>query len=107
MEYAGKVALCKKPENIYVGTCEGLGDYGSYVSDMVQQIMTPFSASTPPALPIMKATARAALPYGFLKSEGREVQGAVGNGWKIIGFDDEAIICRSVRSTIRPSARRG
>ena len=24
MEYAGKIALCKKPENIIVGTCEGL-----------------------------------------------------------------------------------
>lgn len=36
MEYAGKVALCKKPENIYVGTSEGLGDYGSFVSDMVR-----------------------------------------------------------------------
>ena len=28
------------------------------------------------------------LPYGFLKSEGTEIQGAVGNGWKIIGFDE-------------------
>ena len=27
--------------------------------------------------------------YGFLKSEGAELQGAVGNGWKIIGFDNE------------------
>ena len=36
MEYAGKVALCKKPENIFVGTCEGLFSYGSYVSDMVR-----------------------------------------------------------------------
>ena len=36
MEYAGKIALCKKPENIYVGTSEGLGDYGSFVSDMVR-----------------------------------------------------------------------
>ena len=26
--------------------------------------------------------------YGFLKSEGTEIQGAVGNGWKIIGFDE-------------------
>ena len=24
MEYAGKIALCKKPENIFVGTSEGL-----------------------------------------------------------------------------------
>ena len=36
MEYAGKMALCKKPENIFVGTSEGLGDYGSFVSDMVR-----------------------------------------------------------------------
>ena len=32
MEYAGKVALCKQPENIIVGTCRGLYEYGSYVS---------------------------------------------------------------------------
>ena len=25
LEYAGKLALCKKPENVYVGTCEGAG----------------------------------------------------------------------------------
>ena len=31
-----KIALCKKPENIFVGTSEGLGDYGSFVSDMVR-----------------------------------------------------------------------
>ena len=37
--------------------------------------MTPCSASTPPAL---RTT----------KSEGTEIQGAVGNGWKIIGFDE-------------------
>ena len=90
MEYAGKVALCKKPENIYVGTSEGLGDYGSFVSGYGETIMTPFWASTPPALPISTATARAAPLYGFLKSQGTEkYQDAVGNGWKIIGFDDE------------------
>ena len=27
--------------------------------------------------------------YGFLKSQGEKYQDAVGNGWKIIGFDNE------------------
>ena len=38
LEYAGKLALCKKPENVYVGTCEGLGDYGSYVSEIARPV---------------------------------------------------------------------
>ena len=59
MEYAGKVALCKKPENIFVGTCEGLFSYGSYVSDMVRNY-----DAMPPALQIMKATEPVACRMG-------------------------------------------
>ena len=29
------------------------------------------------------------LPYGFLKSEGKTLQPAVGGTWKIIGFDED------------------
>ena len=52
LEYAGKLALCKKPENVYVGTCEGLGDYGSYVSEIVSRYDAVLGITT-------RATARA------------------------------------------------
>ena len=60
MEYAGKIALCKKPENIYVGTSEGLGRLRLVRIRYGERVLTPSWASTPPALPILTATARAA-----------------------------------------------
>lgn len=88
MEYAGKVALCKQPERVMVGTCEGLFSYGSYVSDMVRDYdaMLGINAS---GFADYEGNGTGGLPYGFLKSEGKLLQDAVGNGWKIIGFDNE------------------
>ena len=67
MEYAGKVALCKKPENIYVAI---LGINASGFADF-------------------DGNGTGGTVYGFLKSQGEKYQDAVGNGWKIIGFDNE------------------
>lgn len=87
LEYAGKLALCKKPENVYVGTCEGLGDYGSYVSEIVSRYDAVLGINAS-GFADYEGNGTGGLPYGFLKSEGTEIQGAVGNGWKIIGFDE-------------------
>ncbi|MGI6181179.1 MAG: phosphodiester glycosidase family protein [Agathobaculum sp.] len=88
MEYAGKLALCKKPERVIVGTCAGLFSYGSFVMDMVRDYdaMLGINAS---GFADYEGNGTGGLPYGFLKSEGKQLQGAVGNGWKIIGFDEE------------------
>lgn len=88
MEYAGKVALCKKPENIFVGTCEGLFSYGSYVSDMVRDYDAVLGINAS-GFADYEGNGTGGLPYGFLKSEGKKLQNAVGDTWKIIGFDEE------------------
>lgn len=88
MEYAGKVALCKKPENIYVGTSEGLGDYGSFVSDMVRDYDAILGINAS-GFADFDGNGTGGTVYGFLKSQGEKYQDAVGNGWKIIGFDNE------------------
>ena len=88
MEYAGKIALCKKPENIYVGTSEGLGDYGSFVSDMVRDYDAVLGINAS-GFADFDGNGTGGTVYGFLKSQGEKYQDAVGDGWKIIGFDNE------------------
>lgn len=88
MEYAGKIALCKKPENIFVGTCEGLFSYGSYVSDMVRKYDAILGINAS-GFADYEGNGTGGLPYGFLKSEGVKLQNAVGDTWKIIGFDED------------------
>lgn len=87
MEYAGKVALCKHPENVFVGTCEGLFEYGSYVSDMVRDYDAILGINAS-GFADYEGNGTGGLPYGFLKSEGETLQAAVGDDWKIIGFDE-------------------
>lgn len=87
MEYAGKVALCKHPENVFVGTCEGLFEYGSYVSDMVRDYDAILGINAS-GFADYEGNGTGGLPYGFLKSEGETLQTAVGDDWKIIGFDE-------------------
>ena len=88
MEYAGKIALCKKPGNIIVGTCEGLFEYGSYVSEMVSRYDAILGINAS-GFADYEGNGTGGLPYGFLKSEGETLQTAVGGTWKIIGFDEE------------------
>ena len=88
MEYAGKIALCKKPENIIVGTCEGLFEYGSYVSEMVSRYDAILGINAS-GFADYEGNGTGGLPYGLLKSEGETLQTAVGGTWKIIGFDEE------------------
>ena len=88
MEYAGKIALYKKPENIIVGTCEGLFEYGSYVSEMVSRYDAILGINAS-GFADYEGNGTGGLPYGFLKSEGETLQTAVGGTWKIIGFDEE------------------
>ncbi|WP_337764354.1 phosphodiester glycosidase family protein [Butyricicoccus sp.] len=88
MEYAGKIALCKKPENIFVGTSEGLGDYGSFVSDMVRDYDAILGINAS-GFADFDGNGTGGTVYGFLKSRGEKYQDAVGDGWKIIGFDNE------------------
>ena len=88
MEYAGKIALCKKPENIFVGTSEGLGDYGSFVSDMVRNYDAILGINAS-GFADFDGNGTGGTVYGFLKSRGEKYQDAVGDGWKIIGFDNE------------------
>lgn len=88
MEYAGKVALCKQPENIFVGTCEGLFEYGSYVSDMVRNYDAILGINAS-GFADYEGNGTGGLPYGFLKSEGEKLQSSVGGDWKIIGFDED------------------
>ena len=68
-------------------TCEGLGDYGSYVSEIVSRYDAVLGINAS-GFADYEGNGTGGLPYGFLKSEGNEIQGAVGNGWKIIGFDE-------------------
>ncbi|MDO5142899.1 MAG: phosphodiester glycosidase family protein [Eubacteriales bacterium] len=86
MEYAGKLALCKKPENVIVGTCRGLFSYGSFVSEMVRDYDAILGINAS-GFADYEGDGTGGLPYGYLKSEGRELQSAVYGGWKIIGFD--------------------
>ena len=88
MEYAGKLALCKKPENIFVGTSEYLGDYGSFVSDMVSNYDAILGINAS-GFADFDGNGTGGTVYGFLKSEGEKYQDAVGDGWKIVGFDNE------------------
>ena len=88
MEFAGKVALCKQPENIFVGTCENLYDAGSYVSEMVSRYDAILGINAS-GFDDYEGNGTGGLPYGFLKSEGETLQEPVGGGWKIIGFDEE------------------
>lgn len=88
LEYAGKLAFCHQPERVSVGLCEGLFSYGSFVSDMARDYdaMLAVNAS---GFADYEGNGTGGIPYGFLKSEGREIQGAEGGDWKIIGFDNE------------------
>ena len=106
LEYAGKLALCKKPENVYVGTCEGLGDYGSYVSEIADRYSATLGINAS-GFADYEGNGTGGLPYGFLKSEGTELQGAVGNGWKIIGFDESNHLQVGEFSDTERAARRG
>lgn len=88
VEYVGKLALCKQPERVIVGTCSGLFSYGAFVSDIVRDYdaMLGINAS---GFADYEGNGTGGLPYGFLKSEGEKLQSAVGGDWKIIGFDEK------------------
>ena len=88
MEYAGKIALCKQPERVMVGLCEGLFSYGSYISDIVRDYDAILGINAS-GFADYEGNGTGGLPYGLLKSEGELLQPAVGNGWKIIGFDED------------------
>ena len=88
MEYAGKIAFCTQPENVFVGTCEGLFDYGSYVSEMTSRYDAILGINAS-GFADYEGNGTGGLPYGFLKSEGNTLQQPVADGWKIIGFDTE------------------
>lgn len=87
MEYAGKLALVKKPGNVIVGTCDYLFSYGSFVSDMVREYDAVLGINAS-GFADFDGNGTGGLPYGFLKSEGELLQTPVGDGWKIIGFDE-------------------
>lgn len=87
MEYAGKMAFVADPSRVFVGTCEGLGAYGSFVTDMVDDYGAILGINAS-GFDDYEGDGTGGRPYGFLKSEGRLLQDAVGNGWKIIGFDE-------------------
>ena len=73
MEYAGKLALCKQPKNVFVGTCEGLFEYGSYVTEMVDRYDAKLGINAS-GFADYEGNGTGGLPYGFLKSEGEELQ---------------------------------
>ena len=88
MEYAGKAALIKQPERVFVGTCAGLFEYGSFMSDMVSDYDAILGINAS-GFADYEGNGTGGLPCGFLKSQGQVLKDAVGNGWKIIGFDEE------------------
>ena len=88
MEYAGKIAFCKQPERLLVGVCEDLFGSGSFVSGIVSRYDAILGINAS-GFADYEGNGTGGLPYGFLKSEGEKLQDAVGNGWKIIGFDKE------------------
>ncbi len=88
MEYTGKLAFCAKPQNVFVGTCEELFSYGSYISDMTREYDAILGINAS-GFADYEGVGTGGEPYGFLKSEGEELQDAVGDDWKIIGFDND------------------
>ncbi|MDO4271265.1 MAG: phosphodiester glycosidase family protein [Eubacteriales bacterium] len=88
MEYAGKIALCKQPERVIVGTCDDLFGYGSFVSDMARRYDAILGINAS-GFSDDEGNGTGGLPFGFLKSEGELLQGPVADGWKIIGFDED------------------
>lgn len=87
-DYVGKVALCKKPENIFVGTCDNLFSYGSFVSEMTEEYSAILGINAS-GFEDDGGTGNGGTPYGFLKSEGKTIQQSVGGDWKVIGFDEK------------------
>lgn len=91
LNYEGKIALCKKPERIFVGTCSNLFSYGSFVSEMTQSYDAILGINAS-GFEDYEGNGTGGMPYGFLKSEGEVYKSAVGGGWKIIGFDDDDLL---------------
>jgi len=87
MDYAGKLALCKQPERVFVGTCASLYNYGSFVSEMTANYDAILGINAS-GFADYEGNGTGGEPYGFLKSEGEELQEPVADGWKIIGFDN-------------------
>ena len=85
MEYAGKIALCKKPK--YLCRHKEASDYGSFVSDMVRDYDAVLGINAS-GFADFDGNGTGGTVYGFLKSQGEKYQDA-GDGWKIIGFDNE------------------
>lgn len=87
MDYAGKLAFCKQPERVFVGTCSALYSYGSFVSEMTANYNAILGINAS-GFSDYEGNGTGGEPYGFLKSEGEELQEPVADGWKIIGFDN-------------------
>jgi len=87
MEYAGKLALVKKPERVIVGTCDALFSYGAFVSEIVSNYDAVLGINAS-GFADFDGNGTGGEPYGFLKSQGKLLQEPVADGWKVIGFDE-------------------
>lgn len=87
MEYAGKLALVKKPERVIVGTCDALFSYGAFVSEIVANYNAVLGINAS-GFADFDGNGTGGEPYGFLKSQGELLQEPVADGWKVIGFDE-------------------
>lgn len=88
LDFTGKIAFCHEPERVFVGTCENLYSYGSFVSTMTEKYDAVLGINAS-GFDDYEGSGTGGLPYGFLKSEGQTLQDAVGGDWKIIGFDEK------------------
>ena len=97
MEYAGKLALCKQPKNVFVGTCEGLFEYGSYVTEMADPVRRQTGHQRLRLCRLRGQRHRRPAPTAFSKARARSCSRQLRAAGRSSGLT-KRIICRSANS---------
>lgn len=96
--YNGRLAIVKDASKVSVGLCENIfTGAGMQIADMAEYNNAILAINASGFVDI-DGVGNGGEPYGYLKVDGEELQGAYGAGYKILGFDYDDVFQIGVSS---------
>ncbi len=88
-EYTGYIAIVKDPSRVSLGLCKGMGHRAGQRMPELADYNEAILGINASGFIDNGDAAEGGTPYGYVKKDGKKLQGAFGHGYKIIGFDAE------------------
>lgn len=87
-QYDGRLAFVKDASKVSVGVASALFSHGQFAGNIADRYDA-ILAINASGFSDPDGNGNGGIPYGFVKSQGEYLQGAVGGDYKIIGFDED------------------